>query len=541
MIENLCPDKPSGLGITVPGDQWWVGQREVIDQIVSAFWQHKFVLANIPTGGGKTVVGTAVQRLLGGTALYLCHTIQLQKQCQETMPWAVLATGRDNYPCGRRRDDPLMALFGEMSAQDCEEYGGCKYKEERTCDYYKMLDKAAYSPQVIMNYAYALRILQAGFVGGQPNPFRRKLLIADEGHLVEDAIVESTAISLWRGPCSEARLPSWPDSRDPYMWIAWATDAQAGARRWHTTTQEALEDALGGRGDPKSAYRQERRARRLYETIMELRRLDPTDWAVSPGQKETKLRPLWAWTVANDRLWRHFDRVIIMSATLGDPNTLRTKLAIPHDQAVYIDVPSTFPLANRPVLYFPTVKVNRHTDSDEWRTVASALLHIANMPRLANEKAIVHTASYKVVNALRPYLLCDGRFVFHTESGQKEGLIDDLKHAEGPLIVVSPSLCTGVDIRSLRWQAIVKVPFGDLGDPITRLRRDYQRYDDGQFGKRNYDEEAMNNIVQAAGRAVRGPDDWGVTYILDANFFPLFKRTHSPLFFREAVRWLNQR
>ena len=156
MLEQLCPDRPSGLGITIPGDEWWPGQRETIEEIVEAFWQNKYVLANVPTGGGKTIVGTAVQRLLGKTALYLCHTIQLQRQCQETMPWAVLAMGRGNYPCGRDKDDALMKLFGTMTAQDCEDYGGCQYdKLSGTCEYASMLNKAAYSPQVIMNYAYA--------------------------------------------------------------------------------------------------------------------------------------------------------------------------------------------------------------------------------------------------------------------------------------------------------------------------------------------------------------------------------------------------
>ena len=537
MTEQLCPDRPSGLGITIPGDAWWPGQRDAIEEIVSAFWQSKYVLANIPTGGGKTIVGTAVQRLLGKTALYLCHTIQLQQQCQTTMPWAVLAMGRNNYACGRVENDSLMRLFGEMTAQDCEDYGGCVNKTE--CTYAKMLEKAAYSPQVIMNYAYALRILQAGYIAGQPNPFRRSLLIADEGDLVEDALVGATAISIWRGPCKEAGLPEWPKSDDPYQWIAWATDSYYTVKLWYDVAKEAVEHRPN---DDRLAYvlQAERKAKRLYDTILELRRLDPTDWAVSVNDKEVKLRPLWAWSVTDDRLWGYFDRVLIMSATLGDPQTLMAKLAIPPEQAIYIDVPSTFPLENRPIFYVPTVKVNRNTEPDEWEVVANVLKHIADMPRLSNEKAIIHTTSYKVVNALRPYLQDDPRFAFHTEAQQKDNLIERLRDKEGGgIFVLSPSLGRGVDISNVRWQAIVKIPFGDLGDPITRMRKDYQRGDDKKFGQRNYKEEAMNNVVQAAGRAVRGPTDWGVTYILDGNFWMLYKTTHSPQFFKEAMQWLK--
>ena len=545
MIEGTCPERPSDLGITIDGDSWWEGQRETIDKIVSAFWQHKFVLANIPTGGGKTIVATAVQRILQANALCLTSTIQLQEQYRETMPWAKVATGKANYPCGRPDDDSMMALFGQMTAKDCEDYGGCDRKKrrgERQCLYYDMIEDAAMTPQVIMNYAYALRILQSRYIGGGENPFRRKLLIADEGHSVEDAIVDATAISLWRGPCDEAGLPPWPKSSDPFMWIAWATDAKDAAQDWQEGAKEAVSEATSAE-DKKalvSAYKWKKRADGLYDTILELRRLDSTDWAVSPGSKETKLRPLWAWSVAEERLWRYFDRVLIMSATLGEPKSLMTKLNIPQTQAIYIDVPSTFPLANRPVFYFPVAKINRSTENDEWYVVADAIKHIAGMPRLADKKAVVHTGSYKIVEKLRPYLDGDERFVFQTSGKTKEQMILGLRNPDtGPLIVLSPSLTTGVDIRTLRWQVIVKVPFGDLGDPITRLRREYEREDDRQFGRRNYDEESLNRVVQAAGRVVRTPTDWGVTYLLDANFWGLYRRAYSPGFFQEAIRWLK--
>lgn len=544
IIEQSCPPRPSDLGITIPGDTWWPGQRETIDRIVSAFWQHKYVLANIPTGGGKTIVATAVQRILQANALCLTSTIQLQKQYQETMPWATLATGKANYPCGRGDDDPLMRLFGKMSAKDCEDYGGCEKgkREERGCAYYDMIDKASMTPQVIMNYAYALRLLQSKYIGGVENPFRRKLLIADEGHSVEDAIVDATSISLWPKTCKAAGLPPWPKSDEVYAWVAWATDSVDAARKWQEDATEQVSEGAATRDSELEVegYKWFRRATMLRETISQLHRLDPTGWAVSPGVQETKLRPLWAWSVAASRLWTHFDRVLVMSATLGEPKSLMTKLAIPSDQSIYIDVASTFPIVNRPVFYFPTVKVNRDTDSDEWYVVADAIKHIANMPRLREENAIVHTGSYKIVNALRPYLEDDSRFAFQTSGQTKEQMILELRdHMSGPLIVLSPSLTTGVDIRTLRWQAIVKVPFGDLGDPITRLRREYEREDDRLFGRRNYDEESLNRVVQAAGRVVRTPTDWGVTYILDANFWGLYKRTYSPGFFQEAVTWMK--
>jgi len=51
----------------------------------------------------------------------------------------------------------------------------------------------------------------------------------------------------------------------------------------------------------------------------------------------------------------------------------------------------------------------------------------------------------------------------------------------------------------------------------------------------------MNTVVQAYGRAVRAPDDKGVTFVLDSNFWPLYKRAYTPKHFKEAVKWLNKK
>jgi Rad3-related DNA helicase len=215
------------------------------------------------------------------------------------------------------------------------------------------------------------------------------------------------------------------------------------------------------------------------------------------------------------------------------------RLDIDPAQTVHVDVPSTFPVQNRPVFYWPIVKINRNSNGADYGALAAAIQHVANTGILKERKGLVHTASYKVVNELmRSRLMYDSRYLFHTEPRQKEVMIELLKTADWPVIVVSPSLGTGVDIKEIGWQVIAKVPFGDLGDSITKLRKEYQRADDPKFGARNYDAEAMNTVVQAAGRAVRSPEDIGVTYILDGNWWGLYKRTYSPKFFAEAVRWI---
>ena len=127
--------------------------------------------------------------------------------------------------------------------------------------------------------------------------------------------------------------------------------------------------------------------------------------------------------------------------------------------------------------------------------------------------------------------------------GKSEGTEDVELHCHDvgyPWIIVTPSLSTGFDLPyRVGWQAVAKVPFADLGDSLVKARRDFELPADPRFGKRSYDDDAINQIIQASGRAVRAPDDSGVTYILDGHFWGLYKRAFSPGYFKEAITWVN--
>jgi Rad3-related DNA helicase len=212
-------------------------------------------------------------------------------------------------------------------------------------------------------------------------------------------------------------------------------------------------------------------------------------------------------------------------------------------------MPSYFPAENRPVFYLPVTKVSRTSNSVDFDRLAQAIHHIAEQEGLRDKKGIVHTGSFRITGELFSRLARMGdRYMAHlvpdrasrslTDSRKiKEQMIDALRNDDRPLVALSPSLATGVDIPyEIGFQVVAKVPFGDLGDPVVRARREYMMAGD-QFGRHNYDAEAMNTIVQACGRAVRAPDDKGITYIIDGNFWPLYKRAHSPEHF--SVQWVR--
>jgi Rad3-related DNA helicase len=208
-------------------------------------------------------------------------------------------------------------------------------------------------------------------------------------------------------------------------------------------------------------------------------------------------------------------------------------------KTAYVDVPSTFPLCNRPTFYWPVAKLNARSEEGDYAAIASAIRFISDQPNLADRKGIIHTGSYKLVRRLAPYLRDGPRFLLHEEAGLRETLVKLFVEGEFPYVIVTPSLSTGFNLPyEIGFQVIAKTPFADLGDDLVQARRTSTLPNDPKFGQKSYADDALNQVIQSVGRAVRAPDDMGVSYILDENFWPLYKNGYSAESFKETVRWL---
>jgi hypothetical protein len=81
-----------------------------------------------------------------------------------------------------------------------------------------------------------------------------------------------------------------------------------------------------------------------------------------------------------------------------------------------------------------------------------------------------------------------------------------------------------------RWQVVCKAPYRNTGD--SRVER---RLAEGQWAW--YHRDALRTVIQACGRVVRAPDDYGATYLADASLLDLFDRASAdvPDWFRAQV------
>ncbi len=579
---KYCPDSPKDLGFTV--DSWWTGQQESIDLILTEFINNgkKYVMLGAPTGCGKTLIASAVQRLLakhalGRASLVLTHTIGLQKQYQKTLVDAAVVTGRGNHLCELSEDSDYRIgtdSKNPLTAEDapCVE-GPCPedMKGPGGCGYYRQWWIAARSPMTIMNYAYAARVLQQPYYkDGEttiPNPFRRDLLVADECHLAHDALVQAANLTLWGGSLARAniQIPSLvtrvetteggPRSQKTVLresvpvWIDWATAQLQPLRRQVGDLAQQF-DSLArskARGAVEARTRL-KRAQSLLDSLTALSKIaNPNEWIIRRDLTFDKkirsitIEPLWGWSVAGDMVFKHFQRVLLMSATPGTPELERIKLGLPKDEFVYIERPSTFKRENRPVYFWPIAKLSYTSTDADWERIAKAIGWIATRPEHLQRKGLVHSGSKanadRLVKLLDRYL--GGRRAFSHGDGHshsRESALEEFTTSDEPRILVTASFTTGLDLPYIiGWQVIAKVPFASLGDEITARRKAFKLngYD---FGAKAYTADTANTVVQAAGRIVRAPDDTGPTYILDGNWEIVKQQAYLPAWFLDAYQ-----
>jgi len=197
-----------------------------------------------------------------------------------------------------------------------------------------------------------------------------------------------------------------------------------------------------------------------------------------------------------------------------------------------VDVEHTFPLEHRP-LYDVTQGKMTYEEREETVPKLARLL-VRLMAEHPDEKGIVHAHSYDIQASLAEAaqeLGVGARIRTHGREDRDETLESWLESAE-PEVFLSVKMEEALDLADdlARWQLLCKAPFLNTGD--SRVAR---RLEDGQWAW--YYQAALRTVIQACGRVVRSPEDYGGTYIGDSSVLDLFERVGSdmPDWFQEQV------
>lgn len=536
---------PVEMGFPEKFAAYYPDQLEAIDRIVGN--ARRFTALAMPTGSGKSLTGVTAAMLHPDVtrAVYLTSTKGLQDQGARDFASIGLIDlrGARNYPCIAVNPGARLSRFRRhgQSYVGCDE-GPChsgvwcpkapdpKQPHIRPdCTYYGLVHDARRASLVMTNYAMYLASEEYAQGLGTID-----LLVLDEAH---DSVSELETFLTIELSSDDAKYvgSKFPKGATLQNWKDWANHFRGPlAAKLEALDMMPPHDIEG--------MRDRRKLKAVYHKLERLGEIEPMKWAVEEDGLSATFCPIRVAAYAEPYLFRGVKHVVFMSATLTH-KTLGD-LGLSRDQYAFWEAPSRFPIEHRPVISVettPPVRVNHRMDEDQKFFWMRRIDRIIEPRQRLGWKGILHTVSYERMRDLHRRSEFKHLMVIHDPKGHVHGetvfhslsqAIAFFKDASQPYILVSPSIVTGYDFPDddCRYQIIAKVPIPDMRGPIMKAR--------GEIDKEYAGYLAMQKLVQACGRPVRGPLDWAETFIVDDTFgdyFYRFNRKHAPRWFQDAV------
>lgn len=254
-------------------------------------------------------------------------------------------------------------------------------------------------------------------------------------------------------------------------------------------------------------------------------------------------QPLFVYQYTNKYFFNLGDIIIIMSATILNPEKLAHDLGIGPRDYKYIAIEPQFgkdsnKIYNLAIANFETNMEESKKEVDIfWKHVIKKIDLILQNHK--NEKGIIHGNTHEICKKIKQYSKYPNRIIIHSDNENPDNLdyrqqkVDEHCKSKEPTVLCSPSMAEGVDLKDdfSRFQILVKMPYPDIGNEWISARMEADR--------RYFKTKTAITICQAIGRSVRNKNDWCITYTLDSRFkdymkwdsrlTELFKRHESPL------------
>jgi len=539
-----------------PVEKFREGQKECIEAVLTAFDKGKrFVILEAPTGSGKSVVAMTIAEFFHDT-FYL--TIQKILQDQLTKDFASTdiksLKGRNAYTCNywntyveRNRDKPIKMKMMDKDLKNpqlrqtydnkmlpCSE-GVCLIKESKTksqlcfptpgqtlCPYYQAIEEAKASKTCIMNFHSFL--FQTSITHHFNN---RELMIIDEGHNSEPQLMNFVSLSITDKLFKRNNNIDFPKLDHAEQYAQYFDSIKL---------HELLNDHiryLRYTNKPKEA--DQWRQILLQYTIF-LGSVDSGNWIPKfekkKGHNKVTLKPIFVDHHANEYLFKHADKILIMSATILSPKIIYESLGINPTDAYAYRMKNRFPKENRPIYFTPAGSMSYKNKTKTKPKLLTATVKVCD--NYKDKKGIIHTHNFEIAE----YFIDNGpkrfteRILYQKHFRTKDELFKEhAKRTNG--IIVAPAMHEGLDLKDdlSRFQIICKVPFPALGDN-EQLRTRMQLSPD------YYDWLTALKLVQSYGRSVRSEEDWADTFILDADFgfFKKKARKQLPKWFLAVIQ-----
>ncbi|CAI48540.1 helicase domain protein [Natronomonas pharaonis DSM 2160] len=532
---------PSRIVAEFPAPSFRGAQQQALADIRAAFEAgNDVVLVRAPTGSGKSLLARAIAgcaRQDGegppGLATGAYYTTPQVSQLDDVAGDDLLddlsvIRGKPNYSCilpGETTTPVNQAPCARERGFDCPVRHRCPYFADRAT--------ASENPIAAMTLAYFMQTAGSEVFG------ERDVVVVDEAHGLAEWAEMYATIEL-----SPSTVPVWDACRPPD--VDGIADVDGYAERLLDVCSRRQTE-LRGRAEltPDEAAERDRLAelRRDLQWFLDDRKDDdsPTVWVADQSDRGTRkdprggavtVKPLDPARYLHHTVWDRGNRFALLSATILDKEAFCRGAGLNPDTVALVDVPHTFPVENRPLYDVTQGKMTYEHREETLPKLARTVVRL--MAAHGDEKGLIHAHSYAIADQLRELLSefgVGGRVRGH-DRDNRDAALAGWKRSDDPDVFISVKMEEALDLNGdyCRWQVLCKAPYPNTND--SRVAR---RLEDGQWNW--YYRTALRTVIQACGRVVRSPDDYGATYLADTSLLDLFERARGamPSWFAEQV------
>ncbi|MDE1881832.1 MAG: hypothetical protein KGI89_14965 [Euryarchaeota archaeon] len=410
--------------------------------------------------------------------------------------------------------------------KECPKFEVCPYEVARA--------RALLHHLPVMTFAYFALATKSAELGGF---IPRDLLIIDEAHGLAEAAVQGLGIDLRPKLVRGSEVyDSWWDS---YALPLITNEENTGSFEAFTNEhilpilrsvsgavalayKEVAGLPLAPDEDVGKKQRRLNRIKNLMSSIDEAARSvknSSAEWVIQHERdhrnvSHLKFSPVTATEHLRNTIWKLAPVRILSSGTILDRDHYLADLGLDPTDSVLIQQPSSFPPSQCPILFHPNA-ISLAKETKEANLPRALLCLEEILRRYPDTRGIIHGHTFVNQRYIQEHLPEDlrQRLITHTPDDRNEVLERFLTSSPPNAVLNSVAMTEGLDLKDdrARFQVVFKCPWPYLGDRRIRRRK---RLPDGSTW---YMLQALRSILQASGRIMRSPTDWGDTWITDSS------------------------
>ena len=524
-------------------------QIKALEKISDIFTSgKKYVIACLPTGSGKSHIAASIARSAkpiddhrknlieeyliykkdtNGEYVYendfltefafgsfiLTVTKSLQDQYLDLFEEMISVKGKSNYQCVVDTDataEYAPCVYDRKTKQKCFDFKRCPYYEKRK--------QALLISDPVLNYR--------SFFGLIPFLRKREYYICDEAGQLEDELVGQYSVTMFYSQLKAENITFnkliTDDSKKAGEWLK-NIYLQVSDQK-----EKLLESIRTSAKDQNFAGVKVKQTQRLNKlTNLEsslavaINYWEEAEFLVEFKDSEKVIFVPYDVRPFAREIFNGADKVLLMSATITNPEEYAKSLGIKPEEYEYIEVGSAFDAKKSPIMCASQYNLSYATIDRDLPKVIKSAIDICKQNK--GKKGLIHTHTNKITQEFKRMIGNDKRFLFRDSGFSNEDILKEHKEREDDTILVSPSLDTGVSLDDNfgRFQIILKAPFLPLGS--KRIKKIFDK------NKKYYTMKMLDTLVQMCGRCTRSIEDHSTTYILDGVIHRNILDNHNKL------------